>query len=158
MAEAVRHGRRLEVRYRLAGEMGEVRTPAQAEPARRDGLWRHTCFEAFVRGPGEGYLELNFSPSTEWAAYRFAGYREGMAEAEVVPEIHAVRTARTLELTAAVDLPEELADVDWSLAVSAVVEATAGGVAYWSLAHPAGKPDFHHPDCFCLRLPAPQAA
>ena len=29
---------------------------------------------------GEGYYEFNFSPSGEWAAYRFSGYREGMAD------------------------------------------------------------------------------
>ena len=28
-----------------------------------DGLWRHTCFEAFVGIPGaEPYYEFNFSP------------------------------------------------------------------------------------------------
>ena len=27
-------------------------------------------------------------------------------------------------------------------------------MSYWALAHPPGKPDFHHPDCFALELPA----
>lgn len=153
-AEVRREGRRLELRYVLAGEMGEVRVPAQAPSTRRDELWRHTCFEAFVRGPGAAYVELNVSPSTEWAAYRFTAYREGMAQAEATPEVHAVKTARTLEVTASVDLPEDLADADWRVAVTAVVETVDGAVSYWSLAHPAGRPDFHHADCFCLDLPA----
>ena len=155
-AEVRRDGRRLELRYLLAGEMGEVRVPAQAPSARRDELWRRTCFEAFVRGQGEGYVELNFSPSTEWAAYRFTGYREGMAPTDAAVEVHATRTARTLEVVATADLPEDLANADWDVAVTAVVETVDGALAYWSLAHPAGRPDFHHADCFCLRLPAPQ--
>jgi hypothetical protein len=153
-AEVRRDGGRLELRYVLAGEMGEVQVPPQAPSERRDELWRHTCFEAFVRGPGEAYVELNFSPSTEWAAYLFGGYREGMTDAEAAPEVHAARTARTLEVTASVELPRDLADADWRVAVTAVVETLDGAVSYWSVQHPAGKPDFHHPDCFCLDLPA----
>ena len=37
----------------------------------------------------------------------------------------------------------------------AVIEAVDGSVSYWALAHPAGKPDFHHPDGFALQLPPP---
>jgi hypothetical protein len=155
-AELRRDGRRLELRYVLAGEMGEVAVPAQAPSTRTDELWRHTCFEAFVRGAGESYVELNFSPSTQWAAYRFSGYRDGMAPADAEPQVHAVKTARTLELTASVDLPEDLADGSWQVGITAVVETADGTLAYWSLQHAPGRPDFHHPDCFCVRLPAPQ--
>ena len=42
---------------------------------------------------------------------------------------------------------------DWQVALTAVVETADGEVSYWSLAHPAGKPDFHHADCFCLEIP-----
>jgi len=53
--------------------------PAAVFPARADGLWQRTCFELFLRDPGTGgYLEFNFSPSGEWAAYQFDGYRTGM--------------------------------------------------------------------------------
>ena len=33
-----------------------------------------------------------------------------------------------------------------------------GGISYWALAHPPGKPDFHHPDSFALTLPPPEPA
>jgi hypothetical protein len=57
--------------------------------ARRDELWQHTCFEAFLRTPGaDGYIEVNLSPSSEWAVYRFTAYRQGMS---VVREIKAPR-------------------------------------------------------------------
>jgi hypothetical protein len=35
-----------------------------------------------------------------------------------------------------------------------VIEETNGRLSYWALAHPPGKPDFHHSDCFALELPA----
>src|SRR5688572_23928827 len=70
----------LELGYRLAGELAALRLPEPREPVRTDGLWRHTCFEAFIAqaAPGE-YWEYNFSLSGAWAAYHFTAYREGMA-------------------------------------------------------------------------------
>lgn len=60
--------------------------PPAVVPARADGLWQRTCFELFLKRPGEpGYCEFNFSPSGEWAAYRFDEYRAGMAQLEVKP-------------------------------------------------------------------------
>ena len=45
------------------------------------------------------------------------------------------------------------ANASWRLGLSAVIEDTSGGKSYWALAHPPGKPDFHHADCFALELP-----
>lgn len=43
---------------------------------RADELWQTTCFELFLRRPGEEtYLEYNFAPSGQWAAYGFDAYR-----------------------------------------------------------------------------------
>src|SRR5207253_6068780 len=51
------------------------------EPGRADDLWQTTCFEAFLRRPGEeSYREWNFAPSGQWAAYDLAAYREGRAD------------------------------------------------------------------------------
>jgi len=38
------------------------------------------------------------------------------------------------------------------LGLSAVLEETNGRKSYWALAHPPGKVDFHHADCFALEL------
>ena len=55
--------------YIVTGNMSGIRMPAATAGGRSDGLWRHTCFEAFVRAsPGTTYYELNFSPSNQWAA------------------------------------------------------------------------------------------
>jgi hypothetical protein len=63
--------------YCLRGDMARLRIPAPQPPEPADGLWEHSCFEAFVGVLGEaGYHEFNFSPSGQWAAYAFSGYRQ----------------------------------------------------------------------------------
>jgi hypothetical protein len=42
----------------------------------------------------------------------------------------------------------------WRLGLSAVIEETNGTISYWAVAHPPGKADFHHSDCFALELTA----
>jgi hypothetical protein len=151
--EVGRTGERLSLRYVLSGDLAEIVLPAAAaSPERADELWRRTCFEAFVRPAGsEGYVELNFAPSTQWAAYRFDRYREGMRAAEAAPAIEVVRGPDRLALTAAVELA---APGDWDFGLSAVIEEAGGRISYWAAAHPPGRADFHHADCFALRLPA----
>jgi hypothetical protein len=153
----------LELHYFATGTIRDVRWPAEAAPERRDRLWEHSCFEVFVSAAGRlGYYEFNLSPSTAWAAYRFNDYRAGMQFANVVaPEIGSRITAKTYVLTATVPLanlhglPEQ---TDWSIGLSAVIEQIDGSKTYWALAHPPGKPDFHHRDCFALQLTPPEAA
>src|SRR5476649_2040713 len=80
---------RLVLSYMVTGKMSDVRMPPAMPAARTDDLWQHTCFEAFVRAAsGPAYYEFNFAPSTQWAAYRFDGYRSGMRAAEIgAPQI-----------------------------------------------------------------------
>ena len=145
----------LSIVYVVTGDVAGLRLPAPSRGGRADELWRHSCFEAFLRaGEGEGYLELNFAPSTQWAAYRFDAYRAGMGAADVPPpRITAGAEEGRYALTAVVALGGALpADAPWRLAVPAVLEDTAGRISYWAAAHAPGKPDFHHPDCFALDL------
>ena len=51
-------------------------------------------------------------------------------------------------------LPSLPGDAPWRLGLSAVIEETTGRKSFWALAHPPGKADFHHPDCFAFELPA----
>jgi hypothetical protein len=153
------HPGRLVLRYLVTGKMGDLRLPAVTAPARADALWQHTCFEAFLRAsPDAGYYEFNFAPSTRWAAYRFSAYRRGMSVARDVaaPRIEAQASGERYTLQASVDLdeiPNLPRDAAWRLALSAVIEETSGGKSYWALAHPPGKPDFHHADGFVYELP-----
>ena len=73
----------LHLRWRIEGSAGLVMPPFAGQ-ARADELWRTTCFELFCRRPGEGgYVEINLSPSEQWAAYDFTGDRDGMADREL---------------------------------------------------------------------------
>lgn len=141
------------VDYIVSGNLRDLILPPPAVPARTDGLWQHACFEAFVRpAGGDTYLEFNFAPSTHWAAYRFDRYREGMKAAEIAPpRLDVERASQRYILRTALTLPDHGA---WRLGLSAVIEETNGRKSYWALAHPPGKPDFHHSDCFALELPA----
>lgn len=150
----------LALHYFVTGDIGNVRWPAQALPVRSDGLWQNTCFEVFALAPpSAAYFEYNFAPSLQWAAYRFDGYRQGMREAPLSrdPQIGTRSEAARFELSCevAVDLPDDSA---WRLGLSAVIEETGGAKSYWALAHPNGRADFHHSDCFALELPAPLRA
>src|SRR5579884_3656948 len=46
-------GGRLELLYGIEGDVRRVRLRAPASPRRADGLWRHTCFEAFIARDSE---------------------------------------------------------------------------------------------------------
>jgi hypothetical protein len=160
--EAVRQGDCLTLRFEAVGATAELSIPSPAPSVRSVDLWRHTCFEAFVRDANTpGYLELNLSPSTAWAAYRFKGYRENMTPAQVAPRrIEVAVREDGLTLSTTIDLGGSDLDTKalWQAGLSAVIEDRAGAVSYWALAHPPGKPDFHSPDCFVLELPAPAGA
>ena len=147
------------LQYRVSGAMA-LRWPERQAPGPADGLWRHTCFEAFV-GTADAplYHEYNFSPSTCWARYRFHDERARDEHAEraagaVSLAIHAAARAGEWQLSACVpasDLP--LSAAGWTLGLSAVLEDKHGRLSHWALAHPGPRPDFHHPGGRVWRLP-----
>jgi hypothetical protein len=150
---------RLALCYAVTGDIGALRLPPAAPSARADELWHSTCFEAFVHpSPEVAYYEFNFSPSTQWAAYGFTSHRTGMRVASEIgaPHLKVRSDAARYELEVSLDLDrlsKAALDSPWHLGLSAVIEETSGRKSYWALAHPPGKPDFHHSDCFALELP-----
>ncbi len=148
----------LTLHYNLQAQMSRIRVGTEAAPGRADGLWKHTCFEAFIRpGGSDGYYELNFSPTRQWAVYQFDAYRHGMRPFELSnpPEIVVRQAASLLELRVTFSLP--MGAVPGvaprpRLALTAVVQEDSGSLCYWSARHPRGKPDFHHPESFALEL------
>jgi hypothetical protein len=146
----------LALEYTIEGEIAGLRLPEPSTARRADGLWRHTCFEAFLM-QGQAYYEFNFAPSSEWAVYHFEAYRDGMSVVRPAapPKISLTHDAQRLVLNAEADLdglsvPSE--SVGPKLALSAVIEEKDGGVSYWAIVHPSDPPDFHHPDGFALLL------
>lgn len=150
--------KRLGLRYRLDGDISRLFVPDMDAPIRTDELWKRTCCEVFLRAEtGERYYEYNLAPSTRWAAYRFNGYREEMAEAEVAtPVISTEVEDGRLVLSADLDmdqLPHLPDDGPWRLALSVVIEDLDGNIGWWALTHPSPEPDFHNRQSFVLTLP-----
>jgi hypothetical protein len=155
---------RLVLSYVVHGKISDLRLPAITAPARGDELWQQTCFEAFAgTAAGAAYYELNFAPSTRWAAYRFSGYRSGMRIATEISaptiDVQSASDRYTLQVALKLDeLSDLLHDAGWRLGLAAITEDTRGGRSYWALAHPPGKPDFHHFDCFAHEFSPQQGA
>jgi hypothetical protein len=131
--------------------------PEPKHAIRTDGLWRHSCFEAFIGHVGApDYREYNFSPSGAWAAYHFSAYREGMAPLmKGAPPVVTTRVRTdSVEASVRVDLSSLTrgGGVGLRLGLAAVVEDKARVLSYWALKHPAEKPDFHHRDSFVVEL------
>jgi hypothetical protein len=146
-------------RYFVTGMIGELRIPSVTSATRTEELWQNTCFEAFIRASADAaYYEFNFAPSTQWAAYRFTSYRSGMRVATDIgaPPIEVQTSPELFTLQASLELDRLSAlprDAIWRLGLSALIEETNGHKSYWALAHPPGKADFHHSDCFTLEIP-----
>lgn len=149
--------------WRLDIAPASLIVPAPARPERRDGLWRTTCVEMFLkRGEDAAYLEFNFSPSGEWAAYRFAAYRDGAAPVDPfsAPALRFEASGDAVRLQVNFDpgAPPPTLAHPWRVGLSAVIEETGGTRSYWALAHPGAEPDFHHAGAFALTLLSPEAA
>lgn len=151
-------GGELSLSFAITGDLARVVVPAPRAVQWVAGLWQHTCCEAFVALDGTlAYHEFNFSPSGEWAAFAFRGYREGepLADVRLAPRIAFGGDEQRLELEAHVPLARlssRHADAPLRLGLAAVVEADDGALSYWALRHPGGKPDFHDPAGWTLRL------
>jgi hypothetical protein len=144
--------------YGLTGKLRDVLMPPVIAPTPCHALWKHTCFEAFVCASGNSvYYEFNFAPSSQWAAYRFNSYRNGMSVAMDVGapiiETKSSPDRYTLQATLGLDRLSELPrGAAWHLGLSAVIEEADHRISYWALTHPPGKPDFHRADCFIHEL------
>jgi hypothetical protein len=146
------------LRYRLEGDIGALLLPPSAAGA-ADGLWRHTCLEAFVQdGDGPSYHEFNLSPSGQWAVYRFSAERQrvpGDAPPPSGPTITTERSADSLVLQAW--LPGALLPArPTAIGLTAVIETLDGQISHWALHHPrADRPDFHHSAGWTFRSALP---
>jgi hypothetical protein len=142
--------------YLVTGKVRHLRIPRAVAAMRTDELWRHTCFEAFIcNAPGPAYYEFNFSPSSQWAAYRFDRYRSGMRIATEIsaPSIEVRSSEACYRLQALLEtdqMPSLRSDGALRIGLAAVIEEATGQKSYWALAHPPGKADFHHSDSFVL--------
>ena len=141
--------------YDLLGPTGAISIPApSAEPVRRDGLWKETCFEMFL-GPlkADRYWEFNFSPAGHWNVYRFEAYREGMHEEQAFTALPFFVKSRqgALNLSVELDLAKIIPQGQaLKVGISAVLISAEGDCTYWALTHPGPQPDFHRRDGFLI--------
>lgn len=150
-----RRGSVLYLRYDLTGLIGSRALPARAAtPARKDGLWKETCFELFLGLEGsDQYWEFNFSPSGDWNVYSFEAYRQGMQEEQAFASLPFSVQSHPDSLNLSVELDLEkiiLRDHVLKAGISAVVRSAGGDCTYWALAHPGTQPDFHRKDGFIV--------
>jgi len=173
--ERVEDGWQFEYFFALPGLCVPV---PSATPTRRDELWRSTCAECFVRVGTSAYLEFNFSPSGDWAAYFFDDYRKGMRAHRWAGDEDAQALRVRFDTLEGETLQEGETPQDavfclrvWmpfaAVTVAAsglpislcVVTETTAGLQYWALRHPrageadGARPDFHHPGGFVGTLP-----
>lgn len=145
-------------RFRVIGDIARILVPPPGAGQRRDELWRHTCFEFFVRGgSGPAYVEVNAAPSRDWAVYAFTDYRAGRRAPAIIepPRIDVAASPARLELVARMPIAALLPAPPGAIAaaLSAVIEERDGRLSYWALAHPdAVRPDFHHSGSFAHEI------
>ncbi|MBA4264603.1 MAG: hypothetical protein C0453_05935 [Comamonadaceae bacterium] len=154
------------IRYELQGDLAALLIPEPAKPGAADGLWQHTCFEAFVAQRGAAaYQEFNFSPSGQWAHYLFSAERvrdtaAESADASLISQMpsvawHRLSEAFVLEAcipASAFHLKRSGPSLD--LGLTAVIETRDHRLTYWALRHPCVKPDFHNRQGFAWQVPA----
>lgn len=155
-ADIARDGDAVRLSYQVDAPSGSLVWPGPGPADRRDGLWQSSCFEAFFTAdPGGPYVEYNAAPSGAWAAYHFDAYRRVGARDAAVPYGPTIACDGYRMMVLAPAPP------DWAplmlaaplrIALTAVIEEQGGAKSLWSLKHPAGKPDFHHPDGFVVLL------
>jgi hypothetical protein len=141
----------LAVCWRVVGEIGALRVPERRLGPER--LWEHTCLELFVApGPGEAYVEWNFSPTGQVATFAFSSYRvRASVEESQDAAVRVAVASAELRVDGRVRLPDGCGDAT-RLGLTAVLEDAAGGLSYFAVHHPCEKPDFHHRGGFVVAL------
>ena len=147
----------LNVVYRVRGALSELLMPTPCTmPSREDDLWQETCFEVFLRrrNQPQQYIEFNFSPSGDWAFYRFRDYRKDLECPAVHDPLSITTQARDNELTLGTKIPWSIihdtlpGNHPLEIGLSVILKDRNGEISYWAIMHPSDKPDFHHPDTF----------
>jgi len=148
----------LSLRYEIKGDIEEVILPEPSNPpARKDDLWRATCFEIFLALQDKPhYWEFNMSPSGDWNAYRMDAYRRvGFQEERLIrkAEVKIRKQSGKFVLNTNIDLmllfqKEQVLEAG----ITAVIQTTQGTESYWALVHTGQQADFHLRESFTVIL------
>ena len=147
----------LSINYSVQGDIENILLPISVAPARKDDLWRATCFEFFIAIKDQPrYWEFNMSPSGNWNVYAMDAYRQvNMREELAFTELsfEFIKTKDEVLLDISVDLnpmlqPENILQIS----VTTIVQTTDGNETYWALAHHGQYADFHLRESFVIEL------
>jgi len=146
------------MRYEMRGELEQIVFPMRSEsPARKDDLWKVTCFELFLAIPDQPqYWEFNMSPSGDWNvykmdAYRRVGFREEMSFEQI--QFKARKDASEFVLSAYIDLnPLFEEEQILEAGMTAIIQTKDGNETYWAVKHPGEQADFHLRESFTIDL------
>ena len=142
----------------LAGNLGTISLPAvNANPARKDELWKTTCFELFLAIKNTPqYWEFNMAPSGNWNVYVMDAYRQvGMREEILIQRIpfDVWKEADGLSLEMAITLDPMIASEKLiEVGITSVIQTKTGKETYWALLHPGPEADFHARESFVLEV------
>ncbi|SRR5258706_8576683 len=147
----------LSIHYSVHGDIENILLPISVAPARKDDLWKATCFEFFIAIKDQPqYWEFNMSTSGNWNVYTMDAYRQvNMREETVFTQLpfEFRKTSDKISLDISVDLnpilqPENILE----LGITTIIQAQDGTETYWALAHPDIKADFHLRESFVVEL------
>lgn len=147
---------RIALHYAIRGDVKNILFPVPASiPARKDDLWKATCFEFFIAIQDQPrYWEFNMSPSGNWNVYAMDAYRQVNMRAESAftqLPFEFRKTTDNISLDISVDLnrilqPENILEIG----ITTIIQANDGNETYWALAHPGQLADFHLRDGFVM--------
>ena len=143
----------LKIRYYIIGKLENISiSKFKKDQERKFCLWEDTCFELFIKSKKQnGYWEFNFSPSTDWNAFRFIEYRKDIKEEMQIDEIKVFRklSESNLQVDVIIDLAKiKQLDEKLELAISAIVKDKDDKIYHFALIHNKDEPDFHDPNSF----------
>jgi hypothetical protein len=156
--EIERTANQLSIRYEVTGDVDSILLPSlSTTPARKDDLWKATCFEFFIAMKDQTrYREFNLSPSGDWNVYVMDAYRQvNMREESAISQLpfQFQKTESSLLLSATVDLNPILSiDAKLDVGITTIVQTNAGNESYWALLHPGAQADFHMRKSFTMEL------
>jgi hypothetical protein len=129
--------------------------PRSTKSARKNDLWKETCFECFFGvGNSKQYFEFNGSTTGDWALYAFDDYRNGMKDVPMVVEPSLQKLEKEDgKISVVWNIPYFTDSIIQSASVTAVIKnATNSEVGYWALKHAGEKADFHLRESFIHRF------
>ncbi len=148
----------LSVYFSITGKTEQILFPEPtAHAARKDDLWKATCFEFFIAIPHKPfYWEFNMSPSGDWNIYHMDAYRRvGFREETRIQRLpFSVRKKPGyISLESSVELSSIIStEHPIEVGITSVIHGNDGQETYWALAHPNPRPDFHLRESFILLL------